>query len=352
MNFYPRAARLLSGMAFNAFNEGSEEAAVDALLSLDAPATEETTDDTVSGQPEEGEVKPQDGVVEGEPDDEEADGAGEGEPEEGSEAEGGDEEQSDGAAPDAAKPDPFSGIADDATVTIGDQKVRFGELKALAGQATALHAAGQQLIEQRAQVNQIREAHLAGLKAVQQGAQARWDELAKMDIASYRANASPEEFKQFSAYADKTLAELNAANQAVQGLEPEVTQAQQAARAEALQSCAKALLDPATGIPGYNQEAHEANIKFAKSMGLNDSALDGLTDPAAWKIINLAAQKAKADTAIASKIAPKKAIRSATPANKGTSSAGKGNSGALARLQRTGSADDAISALLELDANK
>lgn len=95
-------------------------------------------------------------------------------------------------------------------------------------------------------------------------------------------------------------------------------QAQQAqAQAQAAQACIKALTDDKspTYIKGWDQKLYNDMRSFAVSMGANQQMVDGLTDPAAFKLIHMAMQFHKgAQKTVTQKVnkAPKKIVKAST----------------------------------------
>lgn len=253
------------------------------------------------------------------------------------------------------KPDPQAsgagGLSDDLTLDINGTSVKLGELKALAGQAINLQTKGQEIAKQQQEVATIKADYSGRLTKQKEFVDGLFSELAGVDMASIKANSSPEEWAKFSKYAESVVKLHGELSEGVEAITPEVQKAQQEADYKAAQACAQALTDPATGIPGYSQERHTANEQFAQKMGLSKDITESLTDPSAWKLIEYAHKYAELQDK-ASKVVPKPTVQAPkTPALKNEGQDGQTGgkaTDAMRRLRQTGSEDDAVDALMAL----
>lgn len=319
----------------------TDDAAEDALASLfneehKIGGREGGEDGTAEGRKgsEEGHEEGHEGAEAGKPDDGNAEGK---EPAEGE------------------KPDPQAsgagGLSDDLTLDINGTSVKLGELKALAGQAINLHTKGQEIAQQQQEVATLKADYSGRLTKQKEFVDGLFSDLAGVDMASIKANSSPEEWAKFSKYAESVVKLHGELSEGVEAITPEVQKAQQEADYKAAQACAQALTDPATGIPGYTQERHNANEEFAQKMGLSKDITESLTDPSAWKLIEYAHKYAELQDK-ASKVVPKPTVQAPkTPALKNEGQDGQTGgkaTDALRRLRQTGSEDDAVAALMQL----
>ena len=114
----------------------------------------------------------------------------------------------------------------------------------------------------------------------------------------------------------------------------------------------KILSDPEKGIEGFNQALYGEIRTFAIDSGLSAELVDGLVDPTAIKLINMArlyakgqknVQSAKADK----KKAPKRIVKSTATAEttKKSTKTAKANE-PMKRLKQSGSVDDAADAFM------
>ncbi|MCE2576875.1 hypothetical protein [Komagataeibacter sp. FNDCR2] len=239
-------------------------------------------------------------------------------------------------------------IPDDRKVKVGDTEMTMGDLRAIAGRSNALDQRAAALQQDAVKLQQVAQRHVDGLKSMAQAAEARWNQFATADVASIKANSTPEEWAQFGAMADQAFKDMQKAKEALNFEAPQLTQQQHQAKLAAAQACAKALTDPATGIPGFNQQRHADLIKWGTSMGLDQSALNDLTDPAQFRILDMAMRYSQGAKA-AQQATPKPATASAKPAmrTQATSQSGKSTkTDAMKRLRNTGDLDDAADALM------
>jgi len=239
-------------------------------------------------------------------------------------------------------------LADDRTVSVGDRKISIGELRALAQRDTEIEQ--QRVATQQAheEVLRIRQEHLDGLRQVAEGAKARWDEFARLDIEEIRRNASPQEWDQFSGAARQAYEQFQAAQDRLTQLEPHVMQAAQEKRQQAAQECVRSLTDPKTGIPGYSVERNQKGVEFAKTLGVSNDYLNSLTDPAAWRLIDMALRYHEAQSQAKAAKPVTKVPATGKPAHTAQSSTTSGDAAkkAAQRLRQSGSDDDAIALLM------
>lgn len=237
---------------------------------------------------------------------------------------------------------------DDTKIDLGNgRQTTFGELKVLAGKEVAIEQRANEVAQAQNKVIDLARMHVEGLKSQVQFARQAWDELCNVDIPTFRQQATPEQWAAFQQMADQRLNYLRESERRLQGLQQGIQQHEARASQEAITRCARALVDPVTGIPGYTQEKHNSNVAFAESMGLSRDTLDNLTDPAAWKLINMAARYAAGEKAVKATPPKKAAQATKTPAlNTRANNTRTGKDDAMKRLQMTGSPTDAMEALM------
>lgn len=245
-----------------------------------------------------------------------------------------------------------SELSDGLTFNVNGHNVSLGELKALAGQAINLDAKGKEIQQGLEQVSQQRAEWAGKAGKLKEFVDGLFTNLAGTDMASVKANSSPQEWEQFRKYAENVVKLQSELSEGIQQITPEIEREKQEATYREAKACADALTDPATGIPGYSQDRHTANEAFAQKMGMDKDALASLFDPAAWKLIDYAHRYAEMQDKV-SKIAPKPSVPATKqPALKNEGQEGKGGhvqqSDAFARLAQTGSEDDALMALQAL----
>lgn len=264
-------------------------------------------------------------------------------------------ENAEGLTQEESSESPFAGISDETTLTINGQPVQFGELKALAGQAMNLQNVAQQIGNQRERLAGLYQKNLENLRGHEAQAKARWDYMSGLNWLQLKADSTPAEFEELRKQSDIVLSEYEKAKADVaewsadDALTREVHQAAEGVTQERLNACAAALMDPATGIPGYSVEVNAKDAEFAQKMGVSAEAINGLADPAAWKIIHYARKQLMQEEAFAQKVVPKQNAKGAKPALKGSSSkpSTEKTSNATQRFLSTGSDKDALDMLAE-----
>jgi hypothetical protein len=126
-------------------------------------------------------------------------------------------------------------------------------------------------------------------------------------------------------------------------------QAQQAhAQREAAANCIKALTDEQspTYIKGWDQKLYNDMRSFAVSMGANQQMVDGLADPAAFKLIHMAMQFHKGTQKVMTQKvnkAPKKIVKASTSSSPPSQETNRvvGRQKAVAKLKKSGGSMDA-----------
>jgi hypothetical protein len=288
----------------------------------------------LTGEPEEPKEKPEEGASEGEP------GEGQGEPEVGSEkpAEGQEEQPDDEG---------------EVELKFGEEarKVSVKEIKALIESKASLTTRSESITaSERAAAERTQRAELALTKMVEK-AKAAFEPYAKLNFLVLAKELD-------TATLEQVQKDAQAAYAAVQFYETELNDLTQKAHADAQAANQRAATEAlrvindktsSSHIPNFSKDTYQSMVDFAAKQGMNRNVVLGLTDPAALKLIHMAMQHAKGQTATASKVAkvvqkPTKVLKpSAASASASTS---KKSTDAIARLRRTGSVDDAADAFL------
>lgn len=252
----------------------------------------------------------------------------------------------------------LSALPDTARVKVGDTEVSVSDLKAFKTRLAAQEQAGVELAKQRDQVTEARALFVGGLKRLADEAQRAWTDAGARDHEAAKAEfLRAGDTKGWQEY----LNTLNAIYERAEITKAEYLKAdagmketQQADMTQALTEMSKALMNPATGIPGYDQARHSKNGDFALSLGVSPSFVQNLTDPAAWRIIDMARRYGEGEKALA-KVKEAPAAQSAKPAlrtkgNNGDAVSSKAHAKekAMAKLEKTGSLDAGMQALAAL----
>lgn len=201
----------------------------------------------------------------------------------------GSEEVADEEAPEgttgASKASPESTDPDDAEVEWGPaesrHKAALRDLKA----AFNDREASSRIVSE---ANTLRErAALTLNKAVAQ-AKASWEPYAKIDWITLSRDASvdQETFQHLRTEAQKHYANLTSLTSELDGAVQEQRNQHQHAYQANLDASVKALQDPKTGIPGFNQELYANIIRHAISTGSSESDARSVTAPWAVKMMH------------------------------------------------------------------
>jgi len=129
----------------------------------------------------------------------------------------------------------------------------------------------------------------------------------------------------------------------------QVQERQQQTIQEQAKEAVKVLSDPDQGIPGWSPELYGNLREFAKTQGMDETVVNRLVDPAAWKMIYAAYQYNQGQQAVKTKSTKKKSPNKSNRVNKTTKnpkSAPKQGKH-MSRFKQTGDADDAVEAMLE-----
>lgn len=240
-------------------------------------------------------------------------------------------------------------------VKVGDKEhnASIRDLKRLFGQEASLTRKSQEVAAARKIIDEQARVHVTALDAMVKRARERFEPFRTADWASAARTLEPEVFEQARAAAQAAHADVAYFEQELAGVVDKARKDAANAHKTAAQACIKALSDPDGGIEGWNEKVYKEHCAFAIEQGLAAEVVDNLTDPAAFKLINMAMQfsrgKAKVKTAVDEKVKakknapPKKIVKgSAAPVQKTVSS--KKADAALAKLKRTGTRDDAADA--------
>lgn len=258
-----------------------------------------------------------------------------------------DEDGEDDQAEDEA--DPKEAASDDmeVTVKVGDEekKVSVKDLKRLYGQEASLTRKSQEVADEKAKVTEEREKHSNALKTMTEKAQERWKPYSEIDFFVASKNMSTEDFQALRKEAEEAYNDYKYLTEELDGQMTKAQEQSQAQFQERAQEAIKVLSDPEQGIPGWGPQLYNDIRSFAVSKGMAAEAVNGIVDPAAIKIINLAMQAEKAkQTASAKKTKPKastsgKKTVKTTQANSGSRDKGKK---ALDKVRQSGGSVESV----------
>jgi hypothetical protein len=329
------------------FAEFDETDAADAFAKLwDEPDAE-----TPSGADDEDKKKK---AAKPEDDNEDADEGAEGDdenseetPEDEDDAEGDDEGSDD-------EEDADDKVVIKHTVDGEEREFTLGQLKRLAGQEASLTRKGQEVAETRKKVEEQATYHASGLKVLLDRAKERFAPYAKIDLlaAAKDPNISAEELAAVRNAAQAAYADVQFLEGELGNVTSFLQKQQHEALVEEAKEAIKVLSDPKTGIEGWSEKLYGEIRTFATDNGLSPDIVNKLVDPAAIKLINMARLYAKGKSKVVSeksdkKKAPKRIVKStATAATTKKAVKSSKNNDAFARLQKSGSVDDAADAFM------
>lgn len=329
--------------------------AADAFLAR----MEDASDDEGKKKPSEG-TEDGDKTSESEPDENEQDSdASDENPEADDEGEDSDAEDGEGKDKDGKKY-----VDDDETyvkVKVGndDLEVPVKDLKRLYGQEAALTRKSQEVAEQKKTVEAEATKYASALTVLMQRADEKARPYEQIDWISLAKNpdVSAEEIQALRVEAQRVMEEKKFLAAELGQFMHHVEQQQAAARVESAKACVKTLTDPGTDdkpnplhIKGWDEKVYDECRAFAVSMGLDKDAVNGLTDPAAFKMIHMALQfskgASKVQTVKVNKTAKKIVKTSSSPVANRQAPTTQAKQKAFGRLQKEGSVDAAADVFL------
>jgi hypothetical protein len=228
-------------------------------------------------------------------------------------------------------------------------EIKVGDLTRLYGQEAALTRKSQETAELRKQSEVTLTKHQAGLEALAQRAQQRWEPYSQINWIALTKdpNVSQEELSALHEEAKKAWDDVQFLNGSLDALVKDKTQAHYKELQRQGQEAWKVLSDPDKGIKGWSEKLYGDLKSFAVSEGLPRETIETIVDPGVFKLLHKAymydkGQKASKETTKVTKTAKK--IIKGTP--EAVTKNVKGQNSAEERFRRTGSVDDATEALL------
>lgn len=239
----------------------------------------------------------------------------------------------------------------------GEEKaVSVKDLKRLYGQEVALTRKSQEVAAERTKVSEQQAKSLAALDVMVKRAkeaadpyrQVNWVALAKDPNVSAEAISALQETAR-AAFDNETFL-----TQQLDGFMSQVSEQQKQERAISARECIKTLTDDQSPlhIKGWNENLYNDLRSFGVEVGLKKEMVDGLTDPAALKLLHMAMQfhrgSKKVQTVKVNK-APKKIVKTSVSKASKSGSGEKVNvdrNKAVSKLKQTGSMQDAEAAFM------
>lgn len=305
--------------------------------------TQETNDEDTNDADEDAEEEPSD------------------EDEEGDDGEGTEDEE--GETDDEGSKKKFADDDDETYVKVTvdgkENEVKVSDLKRLWGQEASLTRKSQEVAEIRKTVDAQQAKNIAAYDIMLKKATERADSYRNLPWTQLMKdpNVPADQLGELQKEAQKALEEEAFLKTEIDGFMKTVADNQVAERKKAATECLKALNDPKSAhhIKGWNDALYNDIRTFAKAeMGLNEQMVDALTDPGAFKVLNMAMQFARGQKKVITKKVNKQPTRivknsAASPAAR-VGSGSKVKAGkAVAKAIKTGDKADAIEAFLALE---
>jgi hypothetical protein len=260
-----------------------------------------------------------------------------------------DDEDGDGED-DAADADGAASAEVEVTVDGETHKVSVDNLKRLYGQEAALTRKSQEVADLRKSAQAHEQNYVTKMTGMVERAQEAWKPYAEIDWMVAPQNMSTEDFQALRADAKQAYENLQFLTSENDTHMAERTQEAQKHHKEQFDEAAKAahvvLADPEKGIPGWNAEVYNGIRSFAQSEGMSVDVINTIIDPVALKVLWKASQfdkSKKVATVKTKKAAAKKVLKTSGKSMKSKASK------AQTKLAQTGSFDDAVDALMELE---
>ena len=212
----------------------------------------------------------------------------------------------------------LSSLPEGAKVKVGDVEVAVSDILGLNSRDTALTQRATAMQAQEDKLTAAIKANRDQMKSVTDAATARFQTFSdNYEEARRRFAQDPEGLTRYETQLREAYADMTASKERYDALDVEAKGRDETEFKGRLETMAKYLMDPATGIAGYNQERHDANAKFAASMGVPEAALGDLTDGPSWRLVDMA-RRFSEGTEAAAKARATPATKSANPAIRGT----------------------------------
>lgn len=247
-------------------------------------------------------------------------------------------------------------------VKIGDEEkeVSVKDLKRLYGQEASLTRKSQEVAEQRKLADTQVATNIAALTTLHEKAKAKAAPYAGLDwlAISKNPNISAEEATALRDEAKAALDDVSFFDSELGTLMTAIGEKQKTDQVAQARTCIQSLSTPGTTdkpnplhIEGWNDKVYDELRTFARELGAEQTAVDSMVDPVAFKILHMALQFKRSSSkvlTVKTNKSPKKIVKttSSTPAARGDSSPVTTRKAAITKLARSGSEEDAVNAFL------
>lgn len=259
-----------------------------------------------------------------------------------------DEDSEEGDEEEAEQP---TVAGDDAVVEVTvdgkTSRVSVKDLKRLAGQEASLTQKSQEVSVQLKKATETATRHEAALQALMKRASEKWEPYSKIDFLVASRTMSAEDF---AALREDAQAAWNDVQFFQQELDASMKATAEKRQVEMQEAAKKGIVVLKEKIPDWSPETYQEILKYGVSQGIPADTMNTLVDPAAIILIDKARRfdAAKANTKMIKKKLvkpPKNAVKSNKATNNGADNK-LSYKKALAKASSTGSAEDAVAALM------
>jgi hypothetical protein len=245
--------------------------------------------------------------------------------------------------------------SDDAEVTITvdgeERRVSVKDLKRLYGQEASLTRKSQAVAAKQKEYEETTTKYVTSLQHMTQRAMAKWQPYAEVDWAVAQKTLNDSDFAALRQQAKSAYDEAKFLSEELDGTMKTTHERYMGSLRERAGDTLKAIQDESSQyhIPNWSNTVYDEIRTFATGMGMAQSVVDTLVDPAAIKIIHLAMQASKAKAVTTKKVAaasPKKVLTTKkAPAAESSTKKSKATV-AFNKAQKSGKIDDVAAAIL------
>lgn len=249
--------------------------------------------------------------------------------------------------------EPKKGLEDEAIVKIkvGDEEldVSVKDLKRLYGQEAALTRKSQEVAAKRKEAEAAAMKASATLEKMYQKAQAKWEPYSKIDYLVAQKQLDTEAFAALRAEAQAAYEDFRFISEEADSFVKETQAQQQQALQEAAKESVKVLRE---AIPDWSPKLYDQIREYAINTGMDAQVVNNLVDPVALQLIHKARLFDESKKIVTKKkVVQQKTVLKPTVTTSGKDVRSDSPAKSRAKLQASGSVDDAANLFLSRWAN-
>lgn len=249
--------------------------------------------------------------------------------------------------------EPKKGLEDEAIVKIkvGDDEldVSVKDLKRLYGQEAALTRKSQEVAAKRKEAEAAAMKASATLDKMYQKAAAKWEPYAKIDYLVAQKQLDTEAFAALRAEAQAAYEDFRFISEEADSFVKETQAQQQQQLQEAAKEAVKVLRD---AIPDWSPKLYDQIREYAIGTGMDAEVVNNLVDPVAIQLLHKARLFDESKKIVTKKkVVQQKTVLKPTVTTSGKDVRSDGPAKSRAKLQASGSVDDAANLFLSRWAN-